>query len=253
MADDPSDCQSALPLLVRSSREAGIHLTEDQTRIFALYCRRLRAANERINLTAMRSPSQIISGLFLASLLVSLAFPPELLDKKSDLKVVDIGTGAGIPGVPLKILFPRWTLTLIESVGKKARFLDDLISELPVGATRVRNERAETAGRDPILRDAANLCLARAVAPLPTLIEWCAPLTAPGGWMAFPKGAEIDTELNSARSAAAALNVKLLRVVPLPDSPGLEAPGVVVLYRKTDLTPSGYPRRVGLAKLRPIG
>lgn len=245
------DCSAAIAMLVEGAAPLGIRLDVEQRALFVRYCALLRAVNREMNLTALRLPEQIMTGLFLDSLTIALALRAVDTPRHTSLRVVDVGSGAGVPGVPLKILFPRWELTLIESIGKKAAFLTHLVQRLDLPNVSVAAARAEVLGADPAYRDRADLCVARAVANLPTLIELCAPLVSAGGLLVFPKSGDVEREVASAGEAADRLKVRFELLVPMPG--GERRSKVLVVLRKVEKTPPGYPRRVGLAKSRPIG
>lgn len=244
------DCSEALPVLQEGASQLGIVLSKEQCAQFVRYCHLLHTANQAVNLTAIRTEEGIMRTLFLDSLTLAPALPSDLLERPS--RAVDVGSGAGIPGLPLRIAFPSWHLTLIDSVAKKTRFLREAVSSLDLKDTDVLTVRAEDAGREHALRDSADLCTARAVAPLGSLIELCAPFVRPGGLLAFPKSGEIEGELEAARPAAAALRVALHEVRPVSRGLGLGDGRVTVIYVKKERTPSGYPRRTGLARSHPI-
>ncbi|HEX6509775.1 MAG TPA: 16S rRNA (guanine(527)-N(7))-methyltransferase RsmG [Chloroflexota bacterium] len=218
----------------------------------ASYCDFLLTVNERMNITALRTPHDVATVLFLDSLSVAAALRPDLLSPASSPRVFDVGSGTGAPGLPIKILFENWSLFLIESIQKKARFLEDAIARLGLADVSVLAERAEKVGADPRYRDTGDLCLARAVASLPALLELCAPLVRGGGFLAFPKSGDVDAEVESADAAAVALHTRLVRILSVPEALGLGAGRAIVLYQKLGPTPGGYPRRVGLATSRPI-
>ncbi|MGH2449617.1 MAG: 16S rRNA (guanine(527)-N(7))-methyltransferase RsmG [Chloroflexota bacterium] len=215
------------------------------------YCELLEEENKKFNLTAVREPEGIMHTLLLGSLTLIPALPDTLRGYKP-AGVVDIGAGAGIPGIPLAIVYPNWRVTMMESIGKKARFMAGAAGSLELTNVTILAERAEVAGLAS-LRDAADLAVARAVASLPTLVELAAPLVRAGGWMAFPKSGDVRAELAEATVAMRTLNVALAGVVPVPRDLGLPADHVTVLLQKTGHTPIGYPRRPGLAKQRPLG
>jgi len=212
-------------------------------------------ANAQINLTAMRSPEQIMRGLFLDSLTIlpALRALPGGPDLNAGCSLVDVGTGAGVPGLPLEIMSPRWQALLIESTAKKAAFVRRVAGELDLENVVVLPRRAEEVGRMPEWRDRADICVARAVAPLPALIELCAPLVHPDGLMLFPKGEDVQSELSASREACAALRVRLERVHVTSPYLGLGEHRAIAILRKVGPTPPGYPRRVGLATSRSLG
>lgn len=232
--------------------DLGLSFSPAQLDRFAVYCRLLLDATSRINLTALREPDGIVRGLFLDSLAMIPALPTELRDTTRPARMVDVGSGAGIPGLPLKICFPRWEATLVESIGKKAAFLRETAATLGLDGVRVEARRAEEVGADAAFRDAADLCVARAVAALPTLLEYCGPLVRPGGHVALPKSAGVEDEVTQATAAADALGLQFLGVQPVRRALDAGPEHVVVLYRKVRSTPAGYPRRPGLARTRPL-
>jgi 16S rRNA (guanine527-N7)-methyltransferase len=249
-----SDCVWALDALLVGAEILSIALTGEQRAQFIGYCRILSEANEKFNLSGVRSAEGIMRTLFLDSLSLDIAVPA-MLKSPASLEapcVVDVGAGAGVPGLALKIVYRHWTLGLIESVGKKARFLELAVRHLDLVGVTVLAERAEEVGRKVSWRDEADLCLARAVAPFPTLIELCAPLVRERGWLLLPKSGNVDKEVRTASNAMPLLRVELERIVPVPENLGLGGTRAIVVCRKIGPTPPAYPRRVGLAKSRPI-
>lgn len=245
-----AECAAAFQRLRHGAGRLDITLTPEQEDRFITYCERLLQANRYTNLTAIRDAPGVMSTLFLDS----LTLVPVLrrrVDLSKTLRIVDIGAGAGLPSLPLEILFPHWHLTLVESVGKKAGFLQDTVSALGLGSVAVLKARAEDAvGMG--LRDEADICLARAVSALPSLVELCAPFTRPGGLLLFPKGGGAQEEISAAGTAASRLGCRLSGVVPVDESLGLGAGRVIVVYEKIRVTPTGFPRRVGLAQHQPL-
>ncbi|HZU13140.1 MAG TPA: 16S rRNA (guanine(527)-N(7))-methyltransferase RsmG [Chloroflexota bacterium] len=245
-----NSCAEAYPALSRGAELLGINLDDGQRDAFVRYCQLLLETNVHTNLTAIRDPAGVMSSLFLDALSLTAALPDGF---RGSIRCVDVGAGAGLPGLPLKIVFPDWSLTLVDSVGKKTKFLESVVRELGLSGVTVVNARAEEVGRRPAYRDRADLCVARALAAMPTLLELCAPLVRPGGLLLFPKTVGVDREVELAGEAARRLHVRLSSVDEVPGDLGLGEDRVVVVYEKTGPTPSGYPRRVGLAKSRPIG
>jgi 16S rRNA (guanine527-N7)-methyltransferase len=239
--------------LAAGAAQLGISLTDRQMTQFQSYCTQLLNANQRFNLTGLKTPSDVMRLLFLDSLTIAGALPSISKDPERSVRAVDVGTGAGVPGLALKILFPRWSMMLVESIQKKAGFVAEMAKTLNLSDVTVVNARAEEIGTRPEYRDGAELVMARAVSPLPSLVELCAPLVKPGGLMAFPKSGDVETECRSAEPAARALKVRLLTLHAVQETLGLGENRFVAFYEKTGVTPPGYPRRVGLATSRPIG
>lgn len=230
--------------LIRTTAAWGLSLTPAQISQFAAYAAELRAWNERINLTAITDEREIVTRHFLDSLRLALSWgdSPESL--------VDIGSGAGFPGLPLKILRPQLRLTLVESVGKKAAFLKHLSSLLGLDEVVVLTARAEQVGRDPQHREQYDVATARAVAELRVLAEYCLPLCRVGGRALAPKGAQIDDEVQRAQRAVELLGGRIAAVEPV-ELPGVE-PRTLVVLEKIAPTPPAYPRAVSVPARRPL-
>ena len=173
-----------------------------------------------------------------------------LLDVLGDANtLVDVGSGGGLPGLPLKLARPRLRVTLVEANRKKAAFLTHATAVLGLEGVEVVAMRAEEAGRLPRLRDAFDVATARALAPMPVLAELCLPFVRPGGRLLAMK-AEGEPELDAARRALAALNAEPTGVVPAPSA--ARSLGRVFVVRKLGPTPDAYPRRPGLPARKPL-
>ena len=231
-------------LLADTAAAWGLPLDPNQLRQFARYTDELLAWNAHINLTAITDRQAIYVRHFLDSLALARFWGPP------PATLVDIGTGAGFPGVPLKILHPPLAVTLIESVGKKAAFLKHLIAILGLEQVRVVTGRAETFGHDPGERERYDLATARAVADLRVLAEYALPLLRVGGRLLAPKGAGAEREIEGARRAVALLGGTIEQVVPI-ELPGVE-PRSLVVARKVAPTDPRYPRAVGIPARRPL-
>ncbi len=249
---------SVLPLLAQGAQQMGFTLSASQLEQFQLYYEMLTDWNSRINLTSITEYEEVQRRHFLDSLTVGATLRAELQGiadgaaPPSGYKVVDVGTGAGFPGVPLKILWPQIALTLSDSVGKKTIFLRELTDALGLRGVKVATARAEELGRDKAQREQYDLALARAVAALPVLCEYCLPLVRVGGRLLAPKKGDISQELAQAERAAPVLGGTVAEQHSFL-LPGEEEKRTVVVVRKLSPTPPGYPRRVGLPKLRPLG
>lgn len=232
--------------LRQAAAQFGISLTGQQEEQFETYLALLQTWNERINLTAIRERGEIVVRHFLDSLTCTLATGD--LNGRS---LIDVGSGAGFPGLPLKLLYPDLRLTLVESVQKKARFLEAVVEALDLNQVTILPQRAETVGQDPAHRAGYDWAVARAVAELRILLEYLLPLCRVGGHALAQKGENAATEAAEAATALDALGggKVALHEVQLP---GREQRHYLVTVAKTAVTPERYPRRPGRPGKRPL-
>lgn len=168
--------------------------------------------------------------------------------------LVDVGSGAGLPGLPLRMCLPRTSVTLIESTGKKTAFAEQIVDRFELADTHILNERAEGLGRNPEYREKFDLATARALASLPVVAEYCLPLVTVGGYVVAMKGRPTREELDQGARAAEVLGGKLEQVVDVPTLPETEVRSrCLVVLKKEAETPRRYPRRVGLPRQHPLG
>lgn len=233
--------------LIAGARELGIALTAEQLARFELYYEHLVAWNSRVNLTAITDYHEVQVKHFLDSLTCLLA----LGEVKPGERLIDVGSGAGFPGLVLAIACPELEVTLLEATGKKAAFLKDVVSRLGLSEVRIVNARAEEAGRDPAHREAYDWAVARAVAALPELVEYLLPLCRVGGGCVAQKGSDIVGEIAMSATAIDILGGRLKRTI-LVQLPGLGELRTLVVISKVAPTPSAYPRRPGVPHKRPI-
>jgi len=236
--------------LIEGAGKLGIEVNARQVRQFELYYQELIEWNKKINLTAITDCSSVQVKHFLDSLTITLALPEGEVGRP-DFNIIDIGTGAGFPGVPLKILFSQPRLVLIEPTTKKTAFLYHIIRRLELENVEVLNNRAEEAAHLPLYREQFALVLSRAVASLPTLVELTLPFCQIGGRFIAQKKGEIDQEINVAKEAIAALGGKLDRIKKI-ELDEFNEERYLVIIGKIYPTPDKYPRRPGLPKRRPI-
>jgi len=226
--------------------ELGVVLSPDQLAQFASYEQLLLEWNERISLTAIREPGAIRIRHFLDALSCAAVTGP-----LGGQALIDVGSGAGFPGLPLKILYPDLRLTLVDSVAKKARFLEHVAAALGLTDVVVVDERAEALGQAAAHREAYHWAVARAVAELRVLAELLLPLCRVGGHMLAQKGESAASELEAARPALAALGGGASRVATIR-LPQTEALHYLVVINKAHPTDARYPRRAGIPAKRPL-
>ena len=224
----------------------GAPLSPAQLAQFAAYEALLLAWNERIALTAIREPRQLRIRHFLDALSCAAATGP--LDGR---RLIDVGSGAGLPGLPLKILYPDLRLTLVDSVAKKAHFLELVAAELGLSDVTVIADRAEVLGQDAAHREGYDWATARAVAELRVLVELLLPLVRVGGRALAQKGDSAAEELTAAAPAIAALGGGASQLIPVR-LPETEATHTLITIDKAAATDPRYPRRVGVPAKRPL-
>jgi 16S rRNA (guanine527-N7)-methyltransferase len=239
--------RTRVELLAARAEEWGVTLSPQQVEAFALYHLELVLWNERVNLTSVTDPEEVLVKHFLDSLSCL-----QVLDTLApDAQCIDIGAGAGFPGLPLKMARPSIRMTLLESVGKKVSFLEHMVKALGLEDVHVLRGRAEELGRHPDYREVFDVALARAVAQMAVLVEYALPLLRLGGVFVAQKGAEVGEEVEAALPAMKLLGGRLqgLQVVNLP---GLDDPRHLVVVEKVCSTPERYPRRPGIPTKRPL-
>jgi 16S rRNA (guanine527-N7)-methyltransferase len=236
--------------LIEGAGKLGIEFNARQVKQFELYYQELIEWNKKINLTAITDYSSVQVKHFLDSLTITLALPQEEMERP-DFNIVDVGTGAGFPGVPLKILFPQPRLVLIEPTTKKTAFLHHIIRKLELENVEVLNNRAEEAAHLPLYREQFDLVLSRAVALLPTLVELTLPFCQIGGKFIAQKKGEIEQEMNRAGKAMAVLGGKLDQIKKIELDEFNDARYLIIID-KIYPTPGKYPRRSGVPSRRPI-
>jgi 16S rRNA (guanine527-N7)-methyltransferase len=225
-----------------------IHLTEGQREAFDTYYDQLVSARGRISLTSLRNREAIERRHFLESLALLKAIE---VAGALESAVIDIGSGAGFPGVPMKIVRPDLEMTLLEATEKKAAFLRELTDRLRLYGVRVVHGRAENVSHDATAREVYALAVARAVAPLRTLVELALPFVRVGGNLAAPKGSGAAREVRAAENALRICGGVVEAITALDVPPPGPAP-TLVLVRKIAETPERYPRRPGMPSKRPL-
>ncbi|HEX2994906.1 MAG TPA: 16S rRNA (guanine(527)-N(7))-methyltransferase RsmG [Anaerolineales bacterium] len=223
-----------------------VHITGRQLMALVTYEKELIEWNQKFNLTAIRDSESIRTKHFLDSFSCVLAWkaaPPE--------RIIDVGTGAGFPGIPLKILYPNLRLTLVESVGKKAMFCQHIVRVLGLEHVEVIQTRAESLGQSPQYREKYDWAAARAVANLNVLSEYLIPLVKVGGTVLAQKGESGPAEAQSAEKAMGLLGGKLKQLIPV-NLPGVADDRYLVIVEKVAATPPKYPRKPGIPMKQPL-
>ena len=236
--------------LIEEAGKLGIKLNPTQVKQFELYYQELIEWNKRFNLTSITDYQEVQVKHFLDSLTVTLSLSKEETSGPY-FSIVDIGTGAGFPGIPLKIILPQVKLVLIESVAKKTAFIQHVIQQLALDNVEIVLGRAEDIAHQLLYRQQFALAVSRAVAPLSTMVELSLPLCQIGGKFVAQKKGEISQEINKANKAIDIMGgrlgqTKLIELEELSDERYL------VIIDKIYSTPDKYPRRPGMPKRRPI-
>lgn len=242
---------------VSGAAQMGLSLSPAQVAAFDRFTDELLAWNERFNLTAVTDREQVETRHYLDSLALLPALAaldgctvPALLARP--LRAVDVGAGAGLPGLALRIIWPKLRLCSVEATGKKVRFIEHVAAQLGLGDVQVLHGRAEELALKEPHRATYDLVLARAVAPLPTLAEYLLPLARRGGRVVAYKGSAAHEEALAADYAVRVLGGQLRRLIPV-EIPGLAETRILVVIDKVSQTPDGFPRGRGLPRKHPLG
>lgn len=223
-----------------------IELTEEQYQQFITYYEMLIEKNKVMNLTAITEYDEVIEKHFLDSLSLIKA-----VDLEKELSILDLGTGAGFPGIPLKIAFPDLNVLLMDSLNKRINFLQEVIQTLGLEKITAVHGRAEEMARKKEYRENFDLCVSRAVANLASLSEYCIPFVKQGGFFISYKSGEIEEELQQAEKAVKVLGGKVKEVIKF-ELPNTEMSRSFVQVEKIKSTPKVYPRKAGTPGKEPI-
>ena len=226
------------------SKDLSVRFLVEQAEQFFDYMNLLIEWNERMNLTAITDPEEIILKHFIDSITI-------LKDIEDGSKVVDVGTGAGFPGIPLSIMNPTLKITLVDSLNKRLIFLQEVVNKLGLKNIEIVHARAEEFGQNKKYRETFDIATSRAVANLATLSEYLIPLVKVGGKVISMKAAEAQEEINEAKKAIEVLGGKIEKIdeFNLPQS---DIGRTVVTIKKEKQTPGKYPRKPGTPSKEPI-
>lgn len=227
---------------------AGFSATTDQLSQFTTYYEMLIETNKYLNLTAITDPHEVAVKHFVDSL---TALDDKALIFKEGAKLLDLGTGAGFPGIPLAIMRPDLEIVLFDSLQKRLNFLSDVISKLGLHKVITLHGRAEDISHDAEHREAYDLVTSRAVARLPVLLEWALPYVKQNGYMVALKGAAYEEEMGEASKALKILKGSIEQVKPV-QLPTLDDKRAIIYIKKTGITPKLYPRKPKDIKTKPL-
>jgi len=238
-----------MSLLITGAKEMGLTLTDRHLEAFLTCYQELVDWNQRFNLTAITGWEKVLTHHFLDSLSCLKALPREEL--AAGARVIDVGTGAGFPGLPLKLVCPEVQMTLLEATNKKVAFVQHIARKLKLREIEVIHGRAEELGRDPTYREQYDWAMARAVAKMPVLVEYLLPMVRMGGAILAQKGEDAAAEVHAAEAAIVTLGGRVQQLIPVKLR-GLAETRYLVVIDKVAATPEKYPRRPGMPKKYPL-
>ncbi len=235
-----------LELLIEGLEQIGIAYTEKMLEQFSRYYELLIEWNEKFNLTAITDPEGVVVKHFLDSLLLLKA-----KDLSATESILDLGTGAGFPGIPLKIIYPSLRLTLMDSVNKKVQFLNAVVSDLKLDNVQCIHSRAEDLAKNLEHREHYDVVVSRAVSNLATLSEYCIPFVRVGGIFISYKSSDYEMELEDAKNAILVLGgvIDSIELIPLPAS---DINRAYIFISKIKQTQNRYPRKAGMPLKNPL-
>ncbi len=233
-------------LLRDSLDELGIEYDDKQIEMFGVYYDLLIDWNSRINLTSITEPDEVIIKHFVDSILIS-----RVIDLRSGVSLIDVGTGAGFPGIPIKIINPGCDVVLLDSLNKRIKFLEETISKLGLENIRCIHGRAEDVSREKNMRGRFDLSVSRAVANLSTLSEYCIPFLKKGGKFISYKSDKSEDEINDSKNAIKLLGSKIVKVedVALPHT---DITRRFVIIENEEPVNMKYPRKAGVPAKSPL-
>ncbi len=235
-------------LMDKGLEEISLTLSQKQKEQFFQYYEMLIEWNKVMNLTAITELDEVVTKHFMDSLLLVKVIADI---KEKPYKCIDVGTGAGFPGIPLKIAFPNLKITLLDSLNKRVGFLNEVIAKLGLEDIHAVHGRAEDFGRDVKFREQYDLCVSRAVANMSTLSEYCIPFVKKDGYFVPYKSGKVEEELKQAESAVKKLGGEIQQVV-MHLLPGTDVERTFIPVKKVGITAKKYPRKAGLPSKEPL-
>jgi len=225
----------------------GLLLDETMSNQFDKYYELLIDWNQRMNLTTITDRDEVLQKHFIDSVLLLTKYDKTEFENKT---VIDVGTGAGFPGIPLAIMLPQTNFILIDSLDKRITFLKTVLDELELSNVTLYHGRAEDFGKDTSFREQFDYCVSRAVAPLPILLEYCSPFIKVDGSLLLYKSIKTDQEVDEAKHALDELNCKIGEICTLSDDEDYKR--YIIEIHKIKETPTKYPRKAGKPKKNPL-
>ncbi|MBR0598429.1 16S rRNA (guanine(527)-N(7))-methyltransferase RsmG [Sinanaerobacter chloroacetimidivorans] len=235
-----------MKLLTDAMHHLQIQYTDEMLEQFQKYMDFILEWNEKVNLTAITDKEEFVKKHFVDSILCGGI--PQV--SKAN-KIIDVGTGAGFPGVPLAIIYPEKEFLLMDSLNKRIKIIKEITDEIQLKNISVRHGRAEDLGREKDLRECFDLCVSRAVANLAVLSEYCLPFVKVGGWFAAYKSAGAEEEIKNSLKAITMLGGKLQQT-QTQNIPGFDLEHPILLIEKVNKTLAKYPRKAGTPAKEPL-
>lgn len=224
-----------------------IEVNNEQVEKFDNYYRLLIEWNKKINLTAIINYEDVIKKHFLDSVLLLKVYSKDLFTSKN---IIDVGTGAGFPGLPLAIMLPDAKFTLVDSLNKRIQFLKEVIDILKISNITLIHSRAEELGINSDHREKYDICVSRAVAALPLLLEYCSPFVKKEGVLYMYKSLKVEEEIELSKNALSILNCSINNKILLAEEEDFQR--YILEIKKENFTPDKYPRKPGKAKKKPL-
>ena len=233
-------------LMKKGANEASIELSEKQYEQFIKYMRLVQEWNEKINLTAITEDNDFIKKHFIDCI---KAFKSQAITNADS--IIDVGTGAGFPGIPLAILHPKAKITLLDSLNKRINFLNTVVRELGLTNVTTIHSRAEDGARNPELREKFDVATSRAVANMAVLSEFCMPYVKKGGYFVALKGPAVEEEIQNGKNAISILGGELENIIEVSIE-DTDLKHNVVEVKKVKNCPKAYPRKAGTVNKKPL-